>query len=60
MDKKYFSVPELATYLSVPPRTIRSWVHKGQLPFYKFNRCLRFEIAKIERWEKSKEELKIA
>lgn len=55
VEKKYFSIVTLASYLEVKPRTIRFWISKAELPYYKFGRHIRFDKAKIERWEKSKE-----
>lgn len=55
MEKQYYTPPELAAHLEVPLSTIRFWLRKAELPFYKFGRHIRFNIAKIQKWEKSKE-----
>lgn len=54
-DKKYFSIITLADYLEVKPRTIRFWMSSAVIPYYKFGKHIRFDKAKIEKWEKSKE-----
>lgn len=55
MEKHYFTVKEIATYLGLSPNTIRAWVKYGRIPFCKFGRAVRFDIKKIEPWVRKHE-----
>lgn len=55
VPQKYLSILELSTYLGVNELTIRTWIRRAQIPFFKFGRLVRFDIEKIEKWTKEKE-----
>ena len=55
VERRFFDVRELATYLSLSEDTIRAWVKLGKIPFSKFGRSVRFDLNKIETWCKQKE-----
>jgi excisionase family DNA binding protein len=60
MEKRYLKVEELATYLGLSPETIRAWVKKRQIPFYKLGRAVRFDKHEIDKWLESKKRLCLA
>lgn len=49
-DNRLWSVGDLSNYLSTPVGTIRDWVFKRQIPFYKVGRHIRFRPSDIEVW----------
>lgn len=44
------SVGELAKRLSVPPVTVYAWARRGQIPYYKVGKCVRFDETEIQAW----------
>ena len=54
VEKRYYNVDEIATYLGVRPKTIYNWVHEDYIPYFKFKRLVRFEIREIEKWMNKK------
>jgi excisionase family DNA binding protein len=56
---KFFTAKELSQYLNVKPKTIYSWVNKGEIPHYRIGKTIRFRKDEIEKWleEKRKNEL---
>ena len=40
---------EAATYLRIPVGSVRNFVYQGILPFYKFQRRLRFKKSDLEK-----------
>lgn len=40
----------LAQRLGVPPVTVYSWARRGVIPYYKVERCVRFDEAEIQEW----------
>ena len=50
---KLVSVKEVSEILNVKPSTLYQWVELGQIPCFKLNGCLRFDIDEIENWIKS-------
>lgn len=55
VEKRFYSVSELAVYLGVSENTIRAWKKNGEIPFHNFGRAIRFDMEKIEKWVRSKE-----
>lgn len=49
-DKEFFSVTELAEWLSVGPMTIHRMVKRGDIPAYQVGKLFRFRRADIEEW----------
>lgn len=45
-------VSDVATLLSISPRTVRSWVYRRLIPFLKLNGALRFNKTEIENFIK--------
>lgn len=50
MQKRFYSIKEIAEYLAVSKSGIRKWVRTGQIPFLKINGCIRFDIEAIDKW----------
>ncbi len=47
---RLISVKELSGYLRVKESTLYSWVHTGNIPYFKLNGLLRFDMEEIEHW----------
>lgn len=52
--KQYLSPKELAQYINVSIHTIYYWIATRQIPFVKLGRLIRFNLAEIQEWLKSK------
>jgi excisionase family DNA binding protein len=50
---KLLNVKEIAEFLNVKPSTLYQWAELGQIPCFKLNGCLRFDIEDIMNWIKS-------
>ena len=50
IEKRFLSVPEVATYLGLSHSAIRKWVRRGTIPFRKLNGAIRFDIQQINQW----------
>lgn len=57
MERRWFSVAEIAEYLGVSPNTIRKWIRTGKIPFCRLNGAIRFDINEIEQWTAKKKKL---
>lgn len=51
---RLFDIKQLSEILNVKPKTIYDWTHKGQIPYIKIGRLLRFDLNDIERWIRNK------
>ena len=47
---RLLTLPEVAAYLSVSPKSVRRLVASRGLPHYRLGRVLRFEPADVSRW----------
>ena len=50
IEKRLFTVNEIATYLGFSVSTIRKWIRTGQIPFCRVNGGIRFDIQEVEKW----------
>jgi len=50
---EFVDVKTLATFLRVKQSTLYQWAELGQIPSYKVNGCLRFDMDEIKEWIKS-------
>ncbi|MEW6002540.1 MAG: helix-turn-helix domain-containing protein [Nitrospirota bacterium] len=50
---KLLDVKEIAQILNVKPSTVYQWAELGQMPCFKLNGCLRFDIDDITGWIQS-------
>ncbi len=46
------SIKDVSAFLKVKESTLYSWAHKGQIPCFKLNGLLRFDLDEIDRWVK--------
>lgn len=51
--ERLLSVEEVANYLGVSKDTVRAWVKKETLPYYKIGRFYKFKLTEIEEWIQS-------
>ena len=54
MEKRFFTVEEVAKYLGFSQSAIRKWIRTGQIPFSRINGAIRFDIEKIDKWALSR------
>ncbi len=50
---KLVDIKEIAEFLHVKPSTLYQWAELGQIPCFKLNGCLRFDMEDIMNWIKS-------
>jgi predicted DNA-binding transcriptional regulator AlpA len=50
---KLVGVKEVSEILTVKPSTLYQWAELGQIPCFKLNGCLRFDMEDIINWIKS-------
>lgn len=50
VDTNLWNTKKVASYLSVPEKTIRDWVFKRQIPVKRVKRLVRFSPAEINQW----------
>lgn len=50
---KLITIKEVAEILNVKPATLYQWAELNQIPCFKLNGCLRFDIDDISNWIKS-------
>ena len=48
--REIMSVPQAAEYLGQTELTLRDWVRKRKVPFYKVNGSIKFRKSKLDRW----------
>lgn len=51
-EKKVLTSFETAKYLKISPRTLSRLVRKGEIPFKRLGRQIRFSVDVLERWIK--------
>jgi excisionase family DNA binding protein len=51
-DKKVLTSLETAKFLKISPRTLSRMVKRGEVPFKRLGRQLRFSVDVLERWIK--------
>ena len=47
--RRLITIEELSQLWSIPRTTLYNWVHQRRLPHVKLGRCLRFDLAEIDR-----------
>ncbi len=48
--ERLYSVEEIAKHIGVSKDTIRAWVKKETIPFYKVGRQYKFKLSEIDEW----------
>lgn len=49
-NQDFLSVSQLSSRLNVPQKTIRHWLYRREIPFYKIGRHIRFDPKEIQKW----------
>ena len=52
VETAFWNLEEVATYLNESPATVREWVARRRIPFYKRGRRLQFNIDEIKKWDR--------
>ena len=55
MERRFYNAKEIACYLGMSEDAVRKWALRGQIPFVKLGKSLRFDMIKVEGWLKTKE-----
>jgi excisionase family DNA binding protein len=50
MIPELLSPKDLAKLLKVSKQVIYLWVEKGAIPFYRLEKCIRFDPGEVEKW----------
>jgi len=50
MEKRFYTVEEIAIYLGFSVSGIRKWIRLGSIPFCKINGGIRLDIQEINKW----------
>ena len=53
LTKEFYTVEEMADYLSLRPKTLYAWAEKGKIPAYKIQGALRFNLQEIKEFLES-------
>jgi excisionase family DNA binding protein len=48
--ERLYSVEEIANHIGVSKDTIRAWVKKETIPYYKVGRQYKFKLSEIDEW----------
>ena len=48
--ERLYSVEEIANHIGVSKYTIRAWVKKETIPYYKVGRQYKFKLSEIDEW----------
>lgn len=51
--ERWFSLEEISKHLGVSKDTIRTWIKKGTIPFYKVGRQYKFKVSEVDAWVES-------
>lgn len=51
---KLIDIHTLSLMLSVKPKTVYDWVHRGVIPYVKLGKLVRFDEKEIMRWIEKK------
>lgn len=52
VESAFWNLEEVARYLNEAPPTVREWVARRRIPFYKRGRRLQFNIDEIKKWDR--------
>ncbi len=48
--REVMNIPQAAEYLGQTELTLRDWVRKRKVPFYKVNGSIKFRKTKLDKW----------
>ncbi len=54
-EKRFYNAKDLSVYLGVTEDAVRKWALRGQIPYVKLGKCLRFDMIRVNGWLKKKE-----
>lgn len=54
MIPEFLTPAQLAKTLKVSKQAVYAWVEKGAIPFYRLEKCIRFDPGEIREWLKKK------
>lgn len=50
----YYNIDQVAERFSVKPRTVRSWISLGTIPYSKFGKFIRFSEEQVNSFENAR------
>ena len=50
IEKRFYTVDEIAIYLGFSASAIRKWIRLGGIPFCRINGGIRFDLRDIDKW----------
>lgn len=53
--ERWISLEDIAAHLDVSKDTIRAWIKKGTIPYYKVGRQYKFRVSEVDAWVESGE-----
>lgn len=53
--ERWLSLEEISKHIGVSKDTIRSWIKKETIPFYKIGRQYKFRLSEVDAWVESGE-----
>lgn len=51
--ERWYSLEEISNHLGVSKDTIRAWIRKETIPFYKVGRQYKFKVSEVDTWVES-------
>ena len=51
--EKWVNLEDIADHLSVSTDTVRNWIKRGKIPFYRAGKRYKFRISEVDEWLKS-------
>ena len=48
--ERLYNVEEIANHIGVSKDTIRAWIKKETIPYYKVGRQYKFKLSEIDEW----------
>ena len=51
--ERWYNLEEIANHLGVSKDTIRYYIKKGTMPFYKVGRQYKFKLSEVDAWVES-------
>ena len=51
--EKWVSLEEIAKHMGLSKDTIRNYIKKGQIPYYRIGKQYKFKISEIDTWIES-------
>lgn len=55
--KGYLNIDELSEYLGIKKKTLYNKTNRGEIPYFKFGRLIRFKKSDVDAWEISQRKI---